>query len=63
MIIVAPNLTNVTDCKPPTLYPGKRMNPKTTAKSTSGAGAAIAWSDDRRAAVVEAAYLLDLMRR
>jgi hypothetical protein len=41
------------------------MNPQTTAKNKSkaGPGANAAWSDDRRAAVVEAAYLLDLIRR
>jgi hypothetical protein len=40
------------------------MNPQTTAKtSSSGSNAAGAWNDGRIAAVVEAAYLLDLTRR
>ena len=64
MIIVAANLTLVTDICTPALYPGRRMNPQTTAKSNSRPKAAQpAWSDRRKAAVVEAAYLLDLTRR
>jgi hypothetical protein len=40
------------------------MNSQTTAKtSSSGPNAAGPWSDRRMAAVVEAAYLLDLTRR
>ena len=41
------------------------MNPQTTAKtgSSSGPSAAGPWNDRRMAAVVEAAYLLDLTRR
>ena len=40
------------------------MNPQTKANSSNQPEAAHpAWSDGRRAAVVEAAYLLDLIRR
>jgi hypothetical protein len=40
------------------------MNPQTTAKSSAGPKAAQpVWSDRRKAAVVEAADLLDLTRR
>jgi hypothetical protein len=40
------------------------MNPQTTAKTSSiGPNPAGSWNDRRRAAVVEAAYLLDLTRR
>ena len=64
MIIVATNLTDVTDIPPQPLYSGRRMNPQTTAKTSSPApGPQTAWSDRRKAAVVEAAYLLDLTRR
>ena len=64
MVIVAANLTHVTDICPQPLYPGRRMNPQTTAKSSTGPKAARpVWSDRRKAAVVEAAYLLDLTRR
>ena len=63
MIIVATNLTDVTDIPPQPLYSGRRMNPQTTAKTSSRSNAAGAWNDGRIAAVVEAAYLLDLTRR
>jgi hypothetical protein len=65
MIIVTPNLTHVTDSLAHSLYSqGRQMNPQTAAKtSTSGTSPAALRNDQHIAAVVEAAYLLDLTRR
>jgi hypothetical protein len=64
MIIVAANLMHVTDISLQSLYSGRQMNSQTTANPNNPPEAAHpGWSDGRRAAVVEAAYLLDLIRR